>query len=200
MRHRLLATSWVAVCGILAARPVVAQELLPNLRAFPASNLYVATNPDTGNTELRFGATSWNSGNGPLELVAGVGNESTLKQEVFQRVYKQGSGYTDYRAGEFIYHPDHLHFHFQEYALYILSPVDAPGASQRQAFKTSFCVMDTTKVDTRLPGSAKKPVYTTCEARVQGMSVGWGDTYGAHLPGQEIDLTGNPDGLYELTT
>jgi hypothetical protein len=31
------------------------------------------------------------------------------------------------------------------------------------------------------------------------MSVGWGDTYGAHLPGQAIDLTGNPGGQYELT-
>jgi hypothetical protein len=31
------------------------------------------------------------------------------------------------------------------------------------------------------------------------MSVGWGDTYGAHLPGQAIDLTGLSDGVYELT-
>ena len=31
------------------------------------------------------------------------------------------------------------------------------------------------------------------------MSVGWSDTYGENLAGQAIDLTGNPDGLYELT-
>ena len=30
------------------------------------------------------------------------------------------------------------------------------------------------------------------------MSVGWGDTYGSGLPGQEIDFTGNADGLYQL--
>ena len=30
------------------------------------------------------------------------------------------------------------------------------------------------------------------------MSVGWGDTYGAHLAGQEIDFTGNADGIYQL--
>uniref|UniRef100_UPI0039890D55 lysyl oxidase family protein n=1 Tax=Methyloglobulus sp. TaxID=2518622 RepID=UPI0039890D55 len=32
----------------------------------------------------------------------------------------------------------------------------------------------------------------------QGMSVGWGDTYGYWLSGQEVDFTGNPDGTYRL--
>jgi hypothetical protein len=59
--------------------------------------------------------------------------------------------------------------------------------------------MDTTKVDAHLPGAAKKPVYATCNAFVQGMSVGWGDTYGWRLPGQAIDMTGNPAGQYELS-
>lgn len=30
------------------------------------------------------------------------------------------------------------------------------------------------------------------------MSVGWGDTYGYWLAGQDIDFTGNPDGIYQL--
>jgi hypothetical protein len=90
------------------------------------------------------------------------------------------------------------HFHFEEYALYTLRPINAPGASQRQAYKTSFCVMDTAKVDGRLPGAPKRAVFETCNSFVQGMSVGWGDTYGAFLAGQAIDLTGNPDGLDEL--
>jgi subtilase family serine protease len=55
--------------------------------------------------------------------------------------------------------------------------------------------MDTTKVDTSLPGSA---YYSSCGRTIQGMSVGWGDTYGAHLAGQEIDFTDNADGIYSL--
>jgi hypothetical protein len=31
------------------------------------------------------------------------------------------------------------------------------------------------------------------------MSVGWADTYAYYVPGQAIDLAGNPDGVYELT-
>ena len=77
--------------------------------------------------------------------------------------------------------------------------MNAPGGSQRQSYKTSFCVMDTTKVNGRLPGAPKREVYYACNQAKQGMSVGWGDAYGAHLAGQAIDLTGNPDGIYELT-
>lgn len=192
-----LATACLAIGCFSIASVAAGQELRPNLRALPPSSLSVVPNVNTGNPELRFAATSWNSGSGPLELVPGAGGQAG--QDVYQRVYTQGGGSNDYLAGTFVYHPEHNHFHFQQYALYTLEPVNAPGASQRQSYKTSFCVMDTTKVDAGLPGAPKKPVYSTCNALVQGMSVGWGDTYGPHLAGQAIDLTGNPDGLYELT-
>lgn len=192
-----LTLACVAIGSLWLASPAAGQELRPNLRALPAFDLSVVSNADTGNPELRFSATSWNSGSGPLELVAGTAGQAG--QDVYQRVDNAGGGYVDYLAGTFVWHPAHNHFHFQEYAVYTLRPVNAPGASQRQAYKTTFCVMDTTKVDLHLPGAPKRPVYSTCGAFVQGMSVGWGDTYGAHLAGQSIDLTGNPDGLYALT-
>ena len=56
--------------------------------------------------------------------------------------------------------------------------------------------MDTDRIDA---SASSQPHYTTCDATVQGLSVGWGDTYGSQLPGQEIDLTSLPDGLYTLT-
>lgn len=201
MTHRLLAGAFLSgVCALgVGATPTraMAQELLPNLRALPAANLQVAADAETGNPELRFSTTSWNSGAGPLELVPGQAGQAG--QDVYQRVYRKDGTFADHLAGTFVFHPDHSHFHFQEYALYTLRPVNAPGASQRQSYKTSFCVMDTSKMNTRLPGAPKQPVYYACNLATQGMSVGWGDTYGAHLAGQEIDLTGNPDGLYELT-
>jgi hypothetical protein len=186
----------VAAACIALPHTAEAQQLLqPNLRAFPASNLSVVDNPVTGNPELRFATTSWNSGLGPLELRAGA-VVSQDKQEVFQRVYDSQGGYVDRKAGEFLYDGDHQHFHFDDYALYKLTPVSAPG--EGTASKTTFCIIDTTKVDNRLAGAPKKAVYIGCSAYVQGMSVGWGDTYGAQLPGQSIDLTGFADGLYAL--
>jgi len=187
----------IALAFLATGRTVAAQQLRPNLRALPPADLFILLNADTGNPELRLSATSWNSGSGPLELVAGPGGQAG--QDVYQRIYTQAGGYADYLAGTFIFHELHNHFHFEQYAVYTLRPVDAPGASQRQSYKTSFCIVDTTKVDARLPGAPKKPVYAICNAVMQGMSVGWGDTYGWNLAGQAIDLTGNPDGKYELT-
>ena len=172
-------------------------ELRPNLQPFPAFDLHLGTNFSTGGKQITFSTRSWNSGLGPLELVAG--ETGSAGQNVYQRVYSSDGSHQDYFAGVFVWHPSHNHFHFGAYALYSLDPVNAPGGSPKSGNKTTFCIMDTTKVDAHLPGAAKKAVYANCNAFVQGMSVGWGDTYGWHLPGQAMDMTGNPDAQYELS-
>lgn len=170
--------------------------LLPDLRALPASDLRIST-PSDGHTYLLLSATTWN-GDEALELVGGAGDPLTGKQPVYQRVYNSDGSSTLYLAGSFEFHPAHNHVHFTDYALYTLQPVDAPGGSARTSSKTTFCIIDTTRVK-RLPGSPKRPVYTTCSSTVQGMSKGWGDTYPYYLAGQAIDISGLPDGDYRLT-
>jgi lysyl oxidase len=188
----------VAAACLSLPNTAVAQALLPNLRAFPASNLSVVDDVRTGLPELRFATTSWNSGSGPLELRAGdAPTDGSGLQEVFQIVYDSQGGTSSRSAGFFTYDGDHQHFHFDDYALYSLQPVGGSGVGTSS--KRTFCIMDTSKVDGRLAGAPRKAVYSFCNAVVQGMSVGWGDTYGANLPGQSIDLTGFADGLYELT-
>ena len=172
-------------------------ELQPNLIPFPASDVLVVIDSITGAPTLRFSTVSWNSGAGPVELIAGDAAEG--RQDVYQRVYLSGGGFYDRLAGNFEYHETHNHFHFEGYALYTLQPVNAPGGSQRQGSKTSFCLLDNQKVNPKLPGAPKQAVYTTCSPYVQGISVGWGDKYGYQLAGQSFDLTDQPDGDYELT-
>jgi len=188
----------LTLVSVLAVPAVAAVDLAPNLRAFPAEDLHLETT-STGRTLLRFATTSWNRGTGPLELIAGSVNKSKKKQKVYQRVYAEDGSYRDLLAGSFVWHQQHNHFHLEQYAHYILQPVGAPGASSRTSSKTTFCVMDTTPIDLSLPEAPQEPVYSTCESAVQGMSVGWGDTYPSGLAGQEIDVTDLPDGDYQLT-
>jgi hypothetical protein len=187
---------------ILLTRTATAQQVLelrPNLKALQASDLAVVVDA-AGATNLVFGATSWNSGQGPLELIGGAPvPEDPAQQYVYQRVHLTDGGYYDRLAGTFEYHPSHYHFHFEDYAIYMLNPVNVPGAPSGQSYKVSFCIEDTNKVNLRLPGAPKKAVYANCNPYVQGLSVGWGDLYGPTLPGQSIDITGYPDGDYELT-
>jgi hypothetical protein len=200
--RKLLTGLWIlAFCAmttlLFAPTGSAQQALWPNLQPKPAFQLQLGTNFATGGTELRFSVTSFNWGLGPLELIAGeTGSEG---QNVYQRVYNSDGSYEDYFAGTFVWHPSHNHFHFGDYALYKLDPINAPGGSPKSGSKTTFCIMDTTQVDGSLAGAPQQAVYDTCGSTIQGMSVGWGDTYGYTLAGQSIDFTGNPSGDYCLT-
>jgi hypothetical protein len=133
-----------------------------------------------------------------MELRGGDVDPSTNKQKVYQRVYLSDGTSYDRLAGEFEYHPEHQHFHFEGYANYKLLPLNAPGVSQRNGQKTSFCLEDTTFVLPNQPGAPQQPAYTMCNTQVQGISIGWADKYGYQLAGQSIDVTGLPDGDYQL--
>jgi hypothetical protein len=201
--RKLLTGLWIlAFCAmtmLLFTAPGSAQvvELRPNLQPFPAFDLRINSNLSTGGKEIRFSTRSWNKGAGPLELVAGEVVSSG--QNVYQRVYNSDGTYEDYFAGTFVYHPAHNHFHFGDYAIYSLEPINAPGGSPKSGSKTTFCVMDTNKIDTSLPGAPQTAVYSVCGNTIQGMSVGWADTYGYYLEGQSINITGNPSGDYCLS-
>ena len=190
----ILAGTFAFATGVSAQTAV---DLPPDIIPLPASNISLVSNA-SGTSTLRFSTTSWNSGTGPLELVAGQVDTGSGKQQVYQRIYLSDRTSFLHLAGWFEWHPLHNHFHFDDYALYTLQPVNAPGGSLRTGQKTTFCVMDTTKINTQLPGAPGSAVYSTCGSQIQGMSVGWGDTYGSQLAGQEIDFTGNADGLYQL--
>lgn len=195
-RAPLLATAIVG--ALLFAGTATAQtSLRPNLIPLGASDITLATNT-SGRSTLRFSTTTWNNGAGPLELAAGDVETGSGKLRVYQVVYQNTGGSTLHFAGAFEYHTQHDHMHFNDYAIYTLQPVNAPGGSQRTGAKTTFCLMDTTPINTRLSGAPGQAFYSRCGRDFQGISVGWGDTYGAHLPGQEIDFTSNADGIYQL--
>src|SRR5262245_46577944 len=183
--------------AISSAAPRHVLELKPNLQAFPAGNLAIIQDL-SGATQLLFSATTWNNGDGPLVLVAGETDPASEKQKVYQRVFLSDGTFYDRVAGDFVWHPLHKHFHFEDYALYTLQPFNAPGASARPRSKISFCVMYTTAVNAELLQVSSRPVYVSCGDVMQGMSVGWGHTYGSQLAGQSIDVRGRPDGVYKL--
>lgn len=189
----------VTACVLFNANIASAQvtELTPNLVARPASQLSIVVDSTNGHVLLRFDGTSWNNGLGPLELIAGGATDNG--QDVYQRIYSSDGSYTDTYAGTFIYHPQHNHFHFGDFARYELAAATASPGSVQTSSKTSFCIMDTTAVDLSLPGAPHSPVYSTCNKVKQGMSVGWGDTYGPALAGQSFDITGLPEDDYTLT-
>ena len=200
MRHRrlvMIPAIFAAVFLVNSRAGFAQSDLLPNLTPRPASEISVVQDTSNGHTLLRFAAVNTNVGVGPLELRAGGINGTG--QEVYQRIYRTDGSFYDRLAGTMTYHPEHNHFHFNNFALYTLTSVANNTGSGQTSEKTSFCVEDTTQIDLSLAGAPRSGVYVTCNPDVQGLSVGWGDRYGPLLAGQSIDITGDAEGDYNLT-
>jgi hypothetical protein len=179
-----------------------APTLYPNLRTRPVSNLSFARHPDDQATWiLRFANTVWNAGEGRLELESDI-DSTDMPKPIYQNLYDApvGGNRTERKrvARDFIFHPQHNHFHFADFAEYQLLGQN-PGGNYRpmktEGVKTSYCIMDTQRREGDYPDQ-----YTTCNADRQGLSPGWADTYRADLYDQWVVLGDQPlpDGEYAV--
>ena len=172
---------------------------LPDLRTLPLSDLHIQLMAG-GRRFLRLENTIWNSGRGPLELT-GEFNTLTSRTRVHQHIYTAEDDQHEILVGDFVWHPTHDHWHFDEFTLYELWTLTADnrqGQVVASSDKLSYCVMDTDVVDPDHPHVSLRQGYSGCGQRLQGLSVGWGDTYKSTIDGQALDLTRLPDGFYAL--
>jgi hypothetical protein len=207
--RRLLAQSgipglvlWALGSSAHAACPAGQVELRPDIRALPPTDIAML---DPNN--IKFSTTSWNAGDGKLLLIPRKPVTDpvtgTTKQPVDQRVFCSGGGFYDRSAGSAEYHPAHNHVHYNDYANYILEEATSNPQNPRKGSKTTFCIMDTTSINTQLDGASAAATFAYCPTQdpqfnQQGMSIGWGDTYGSHLAGQSLSVNGLADGMYRL--
>ena len=187
-----------------AAAASTAHQLLPDLRPWANKrrdyiygwNLDRTEQP--GHLLLRLTTAIANTGAGPLELRGG--SHTTNGQNVYQRIYKDDGTYSDL-AGTFTYHPAHHHTHFDDFASYRLRTVLPNGGIGKViagGSKTSFCLTDSDQWPTTLPNSPPDGNYFACDAKMQGISVGWADVYSSTLADQWIDITNVKPGKYWL--
>src|SRR6476646_8804211 len=109
----------------------VGTPLYPDLITTAPSGLYIEKGPD-GRYLLRFANTAVNLG-GRLEIAVGSGT-----RDLYQNVFDQNVG------ADLIYHPQHNHFHFEDFAKYELLKRDSSGyyrATARTGSKTTFCIL-----------------------------------------------------------
>lgn len=89
---------------------------------------------------------------------------------------------------DFIFSPCHGHYHFEGWANYELR--DSTGAVVAFGHKQAFCLLDSLRY-VALPSERY-------DCDFQGISAGWGDLYSRELDGQWVDITGVPEGDYDL--
>ena len=212
----LLAGSAAVALLLTQAAQAEPRILYPNLKTLKPSHLRFDTETINGTTHqvLRFTNTVHNAGQGPLELIGKtITTSGQRKTRVYQRLYSvTGTREKTNAVGTFVYHPSHDHMHFGNFAEYQLwtraefaawlrsgRTEGSPRRADLLSSKVTFCVMDYRRVHLK-PGSPRYAVYDQCGRHLQGLSVGWGDTYKYSLPEQWIDLGTTPlaSGRYVL--
>jgi aldose sugar dehydrogenase len=177
-----------------------ANLLAPDLKSKSPDVLYIRVNIDTGRRELWFNTIVVNVGDGPLELV-GINDQSTNQTRAVQRIKTKEGGFEERTAGYFVFHPDHDHWHFENFVEFEIFSLDSEGrqvALVSTTGKTTYCVHDMMRLSPALPNSPETAAYPACSSQIQGLSAGWMDTYIETLPGQQLEIEDLPDGRYAI--
>jgi hypothetical protein len=204
----------IIVCSVLASCLVTpaaadAAPLYPDLKTLSPRDLRFdradVSQDGSGvmHNVLRFTNTVWNAGQGKLEMRSTI-NPTTKQGPAVQRIYDDAGGFADTTIGNFYYHLEHAHYHYDDWGRYQLwnaAEYDAwvasgrtQGAPEDIGTKTTSCVLDEEFIRglTGTPYPAVFP-WEGCSPNsqnlmVQGLSVGWGDTYDYWRFEQWIDL------------
>jgi hypothetical protein len=204
------ATVWAAQAGSPADG---SDALLPDLSPQSPGQLTVRAVQRDGRRRFRLGFRSAadNVGSGPLVVEA---RRDSRRQSILvtTQVVTRADGSVERRALparlRYVHSADHSHWHYLGFMHYELH---RPGGGRRlgRDHKTGFCLGDRYSTPSSRPlrgrrgpaafdetdcGKGSPDLYILRE----GISVGYGDDYDAHLEGQEIDITGLPPGRYIL--
>jgi hypothetical protein len=214
-RRLLLAAAalFVVVAAAVAALVAAAgrsqvDDLLPNLAAATPDDLSGRTGGTLSRPRffLGFESAASNLGDGPL-IVVGRRRRGEAEMRLRQRIERSdGSTRTvALRATlRYVHSRDHAHWHVRGFMRYQLRSADGDGVADDR--KTGFCLGDRYRAAGALPDRSPDARYRDRCGRgapdlltiVEGISIGWGDNYVAHLEGQELELTGLPAGRYVL--
>jgi hypothetical protein len=183
---------------------------LPDLYTLPPYDLRLVLDVSNERAILRFSNSIANIGPGALELRGNM-DSSTGVIDVSQRIFTNDTDdevtYQESGVGQFYYHDDHEHWHWEGFSLYEVYSVLPDGSLGELIYssdKVGYCLRDDGLVEdlvesnpSRFPNQTRR--YQNCGPTIQGLSSGWADIYAHDTPGQWVDVSGLAEGeIYAL--
>lgn len=173
---------------------------------------YSTDAPDEHPTRcLRFTTGPRNAGPGAFEVHYNThdvsnGFGATAHGPARQWIYYSDGSHEVRPAGQFEFHVEHGHYHYDDILQYRLFTVTSRArgtyVAAGKGVKSGFCPADELFTDWRhfsqQPGAYVTPNcgYTPTGDGVIGQSPGWGDVYRYQRPGQYVDFGAHGDGYY----
>src|SRR5918997_56048 len=209
-RNSVLALAAAAVVAVVVALGFAdapagaASDRLPDLRMDHARNLQIQ---NTGGRKLlRFDSIVVNAGAGPFELRGTNNTGASEMRTVEQRVFDDAGGSRCVPTpATMVFGGDgHNHWHVTNLQDFELTRLDNGVKVSPPTAKLGFCFFDNVPYGSSTPQTYTQPTGacaggSSAAQTTMGLSPRWGDLYGANLPDQYIDVTGQPAGRYRLT-
>ena len=225
MKRRFISVSTILTLLLLvpvaaSAAPRSSAGLLPDLRTVVPTHLQLVNAQQQ--EILRFSNGIANTGPGPWALrpepSLDVAREQNLSKVAAVQEFRDANAYyqcgtqpknvsdcynviSERVAGQFEFHVEHNHWHIGDVALFEVRKGSPTGpVVGGNSIKTTFCLIDWYKLNENSPTTER--VFFDCYASFQGISSGWVDQYHQSTPGQQLDLTGQPnaDDYYLVST
>ncbi len=199
---------------------VPSDALLPDIS--PGVPKHLNIHNQQQNEYLRFTNVWGNVGVGSLEFEPDFLGGDPVEGELtgaFQNLYNEDGVFrmpeqTVWRelVSEFEFHDIHNHWHIADIGEFSVRHVaidengnevpgdiaSLPSGNEATAVKVGFCISDVYQIDGESPATSLK-WYWECEVGFQGIQSGWVDQYHQSVEGNEINITGLPNGTYFLT-
>jgi len=216
-RGRLLLAIGLAVAAAGVIAIVVAgagtsdgsEELLPDLDQAAPGELSGRTLGREGSRRffLGFDSAAGNVGDGPLIVVGSRPNRQQREMTVVQQISSANGATRPVGVSatlRYVHSADHEHWHMLDFMRYELRRPD--GTLVSPDHKTGFCLGDRYAVELQLGRAKPEPTFTSECGKgrrdllrlKEGIAVGYGDDYDAHLEGQSFDITGLAPSRYLL--
>lgn len=96
----------------------------------------------------------------------------------------------------FEFHEKHNHWHIVDVVEYSVHAGSPDGPLVGNSEKVTFCIEDVFNINGNSPTSER--IYWDCTVSLQGVQAGWADQYHQSTEGNQIDITGAPEGTYYL--
>lgn len=204
----LLIQTVVLLTGFVPGAQAAQQILLPDLQTLPMFDFRLLPGSTRGERFVYFSNAVINAGEGTLEL-RGAFDRQDQSFVVTQYMFGLNDSSLTRDVGEFEFHPDHNHWHWDSFALYELLEVKPDGSLGEMVVtsgKVGYCIWDRSQAEAEwvaenMSKAAEIPAsreYGQCNSRRQGLSPGWVDTYDWGTPGQFVEVTGLESGVYAL--
>lgn len=209
-------TCAVAALGLAGAPPVgsAVAPALPDLVPLPGTIELGQADPDTGEVAIRLDTVVANRGTAHLDL-QGIPDQGSVEEATAYQCMTWTSDrmcMEREEVGDFVWHPEHQHHHFEGFGLYELRTLTRKGRPNMSAKglaaegnKVSFCLIDyeeDSDEETPFPGTGLTgwPLYSSCVvgSGSQGISRAWRDVYTSRLIGQQVVVDSVAPGTYAL--